>query len=62
MALYEVACLSKPSKNDSDAGQVERLIWGPLAIVAADEKSAVAAACSGKEAPSHATYLVRLFQ
>jgi hypothetical protein len=40
MPLYEVAITQKPSKKERDAGETEKLIFGPKAIVAMDEQAA----------------------
>lgn len=49
MPLFEVAVLSKPSKNDVDRGERQKLILKPTAVVAADatEAAAIAGALVG---------------
>ena len=42
--MFEVAVLSKPSKNEVDAGAGAKLLFGPKAVVASDEKAAILAA------------------
>ena len=40
MPLFEVAVLERPTKNDADEGKGERLVFGPVAVVANDAQSA----------------------
>lgn len=42
--LYEVAILETPTKNEREDGKGERLVFGPVAIVAKDEQAAAIAA------------------
>lgn len=41
MPLFEVAVISKPSKNDSDAGKSDAVILKPTPIVARDQQAAI---------------------
>lgn len=61
MPLYEVAVLSKPSKNAVDSGEGAALLLGPKAVVADDEKSAVVQACAGTTLPKQIEVVVRPF-
>jgi hypothetical protein len=47
MPLYEVAVLTKPSKNDQDNGIQQSIIMLPKAVVASDEKAAAVKATAG---------------
>lgn len=38
--LYEIAILEKPTKEQAKNGKTEKLILGPCAIVAEDDRSA----------------------
>jgi len=38
--LYEVAILEKPTKKSKDEGGTEKLVLGPISVVAPDEKTA----------------------
>lgn len=40
MPLFQVAILEKPKKKEKENGQLERLVLGPIDIVAADKQSA----------------------
>ena len=44
MPLFEVAILEKPTKSDEAEGAVERLVFGPKALVAASINAAEMAA------------------
>ena len=44
MPLFEVAILERPTKKEAEEGKVERLAFGPTAVVAADSQSAAIAA------------------
>ena len=44
MPLFEVAILEKPTKNEAEDGKSERLVFGPVAVVARDAQSAGIAA------------------
>lgn len=44
MPLFEVAILERPTKTDAENGKVERLAFGPKAVIAADAQSAAIAA------------------
>lgn len=38
--LYEVAIIVQPTKQEAEAGGVEKLIMPPTAVIAKDERSA----------------------
>lgn len=67
MPLFEVAIIQKPTKKELDEGTgVEKLLFGPKAVVARDGQSAAIAAVTGADAPtgldmSRAEVLVRPF-
>jgi hypothetical protein len=44
MPLYEVAILEQPTKNEREDGASEKLIFGPVAVVAKDEQGAAISA------------------
>lgn len=44
MPLFEVAIIERPTKKDAEEGKVERLAFGPTAVVATDMQSAAIAA------------------
>lgn len=44
MPLFEVAIIEKPTKKECEEGGQERLAFGPVPIIAADEQSAAIAA------------------
>lgn len=45
MPLYEVAILEKPTrKEQEETGAIEKLVFGPKPVVAADEQSAAISA------------------
>jgi hypothetical protein len=49
MALFEVAILEKPTKKEAEEGAVERLVFGPKAVVARDAQAAGIAAVLGDD-------------
>jgi len=51
MPLYEVAILEKPTKNEAEDGKMERLVYGPVTVVARDPMSAGIAAVKGGDVP-----------
>lgn len=51
MPLFEVAILEKPTKKEREDGTVEKLVFGPKAVVAGDAQSAALAAVLGEGAP-----------
>lgn len=65
MPLFEVAILEKPTKKEGEDGAVEKLVFGPKAVVARDGQGAVLAAILGDSKPqidmSKAEVLVRPF-
>lgn len=62
MALWEVAVVSKVSKNDADSGIEAKLLLAPVAVVAGDEKEAIVKATSGKNLTAPFEVLVRPFK
>lgn len=52
MPLFEVAILEKPTKKQvEEEGAVEKLVFGPKAIVATDEQTAALSAALEGEVP-----------
>jgi hypothetical protein len=52
MPLFEVAILQSPTKKELDEGTgVEKLLFGPKAVIARDGQSAAIAAVTGADAP-----------
>lgn len=41
MPLFEVAVITKPSKNDADSGKSDAVLLAPTAIVARDQQAAI---------------------
>lgn len=41
MPLYEIVILEKPTEKAAKEGAVEKLIFGPKAIIAKDEQKAI---------------------
>ena len=62
MPLFEVAVLSKPSKNEVDAGAEAKLLLGPVAVAAGDERAAIVAATKGVSLGGQIEVLVRPFK
>lgn len=50
MPLFEVAILEKPTKKEAEEGKTERLVFGPVAVVAKDTQGAAIAAVLDKTA------------
>lgn len=44
MPLFEIAIIEKPTKKEAEEGGVEKLIFGPKAIIGRDGQSAAIAA------------------
>ncbi len=65
MPLFEVAIIEKPTKKEAEDGAVERLVFGPKAVIARDSQGAVVAAILGDDKPNvdmnKAEVLVRPF-
>lgn len=40
MPIFEVCIVEMPSKNETDEGELEKLVLGPVAVVAKDKDSA----------------------
>jgi len=66
--LFEVAVIEVPSVREQEAGIQERLVLGPVAVVAKDKDGAIAAAMrqaegspAAKWEPAKAEVLVRPF-
>jgi len=51
MPLFEVAILEMPTKKESEEGQIEKLVFGPKAVVARDAQSAAVSAVLGADKP-----------
>jgi hypothetical protein len=50
MPLFEVAILERPTSKEEEDGKSERLVFGPVAIVASDsQNAAIAAVMDGKD-------------
>jgi hypothetical protein len=50
--LFEVAILSRPTKKEQEEGETEKLVFGPIAVVARDQQSAAIAAVMGGNVPT----------
>jgi hypothetical protein len=66
MPLFEVAILEIPSKKEKEEGAIEKLVYGPTAIIAREAQTAsVVAALEAKEKvdidPTKVSILVRPF-
>jgi hypothetical protein len=67
MPLFEVAIIQKPTKKEAEEGTgVEKLLFGPKAVLARDAQTAAITAVTGPEAPkdldmTRAEVLVRPF-
>lgn len=48
MPLFEVIVLEHPSKAEAEAGELEKLIFGPKAVIAKNEKIAGVKALMGE--------------
>lgn len=61
--LFEVAILEVPTKKESEEGAEEKLVLGPVAIVAKDKETATMLAAKGLTdiSPSRMKVLVRPF-
>ncbi len=44
MPLFDVAILEKPTKNELEEGASEKLILGPVSVIAVDEQAAAISA------------------
>lgn len=44
MPLFEVAILENPTKKEAEDGAIEKLVFGPKAVVAKDSQSAAISA------------------
>jgi hypothetical protein len=47
MPLFEVVVLEKPTKKAAEEGAIERLVFGPKAVVAKDAQAAAIGAVMG---------------
>ena len=54
MPLFEVAVIQKPTKKESEEGGIEKLLFGPRAVVARDAQAAAIGAVMGGEMPKDA--------
>lgn len=65
MPLFEVAILEKPTQKEAEEGKSERLVLGPVAVVANDPQSAAISAVLDGDKPdvdrSRMEVLVRPF-
>jgi hypothetical protein len=65
MPLFEVAIIEKPTKKEAEDGAIEKLVFGPKAVIARDHQAAVVAAILGPDQPqvdmNKAEVLVRPF-
>lgn len=67
MPLFEVAIIQNPTKKELEEGTgVEKLLFGPKAVIARDAQAAAITAVTGTEAPAsldmnRAEVLVRPF-
>jgi hypothetical protein len=67
MPLFEVAIIQQPTKKESEEGTgVEKLLFGPKAVLARDSQTAAISAVTGTDAPqgldmSRAQVIVRPF-
>lgn len=64
--LFEVAIIEQPTKEEAEKGAVERLVFGPKAVVARDQQTAALVALTKDDAAktidlSKAQVLVRPF-
>lgn len=68
MPLFEVAIIEKPTKKEAEEGALEKLVFGPKAVIAADGQSAALSAVlqnqtdMAKIDPARITVLIRPFQ
>lgn len=49
MPLFEVAIIQKPTKKEVEDGGIEKLLYGPKAVVAKDAQAAAIGAVMGGE-------------
>lgn len=67
MPLFEIAIVQQPTKKEAEEGTgVEKLLFGPKAVLARDAQTAAITAVTGSDAPqgldmSRAQVLVRPF-
>ena len=54
MPLFEVAVIQKPTKKEAEEGGIEKLLFGPRAVVARDAHAAAIGAVMGGEMPKDA--------
>lgn len=52
MPLFEVAIIEKPNKKEAEDGAVERLVLGPVPILAKNDQAAVISAILGRDPSS----------
>ena len=60
MPLFEVAILEQPTKKEAEEGEVEKLVYGPKAVIARDVQSAGIAAVMGDKVEVEKTRMVVL--
>lgn len=51
MPLFEVVVIEKPTKKQEEEGEIEKLVYGPKAVVARNAQAAALLAMSGDELP-----------
>jgi hypothetical protein len=51
MPLFEVAIIQKPTNKESEEGGVEKLLFGPKAVMAKNAQAAAISAVVGGELP-----------
>lgn len=49
MPLFEVAIVQRPTKKEAEDGGIEKLLFGPKAVVAKNEQAAAIGAVMGGE-------------
>lgn len=54
MPLFEVAVIQKPTKKEAEEGGIEKLLFGPRAVVARDAQAAAIGAVMGGDMPKDA--------
>jgi hypothetical protein len=51
MPVFEVVIVQKPTKKEAEEGGIEKLLFGPKAVVAKDGQAAAIGAVMGGELP-----------
>lgn len=60
MPVFEVVIVQRPSKKEAEEGAVEKLIFGPKAVVAKDGQAAAIGAVMGGDMPKEGLDLTRI--